>query len=78
VSTETEPRTTHSERRKGESLRDAAVRNATDAIYAARDSGRNMHEAGEDAADAVLSLFNHERRGNSDGRMSAPSSPTDR
>jgi hypothetical protein len=40
----------------GESLRDAAVRNATDAIYNARDEGRNMHAAGEEAADAVLAL----------------------
>lgn len=40
--------------RKGEAAADAARRVAIDAIYTARDSDKNMHEAGEAAADAVL------------------------
>jgi hypothetical protein len=74
----TEIQANHTARREGESLRDAAVRNAIDAVYAARDSGGTMHDAGERAADAVLSLFVFEHMGNSDGAMSIPPQPTDR
>lgn len=42
--------------RPGEAAADAARRVAIDAIYTARDSDRNMHEAGADAADAVLRI----------------------
>lgn len=44
------------ELREGEALQDAARRVAIDAIYTARDADRNMHQAGADAADAVLDL----------------------
>jgi isocitrate dehydrogenase kinase/phosphatase len=42
--------------RKDESAADAARRTAIDAIYTARDADKNMHEAGEAAADAVLRI----------------------
>jgi hypothetical protein len=42
--------------RKDEAAADAARRVATDAIYQARDEGKNMHDAGEAAADAVLRI----------------------
>lgn len=41
-------------RRAGESLEDHARRVAIDAVYAARDRGGTMHDAGADAAEAVL------------------------
>lgn len=63
-----------SPRRKHESIRDAAVRNATDAIYAARDADMNMHDAGEAAADAVLMLVYAEAK-KAAGRTYDPSNP---
>lgn len=42
--------------RHEEAAADAARRVAIDALYTARDSGKNMHEAGEAAADAVLRI----------------------
>lgn len=45
------------DRRPDESLEDAAKRVAIDAVYAARNRGGTMHDAGEDAAAAVLRLI---------------------
>jgi hypothetical protein len=42
--------------RREESASDAARRVAIDALYTARDSGKNMNEAGTAAADAVLRI----------------------
>lgn len=42
------------ERRRDEALEDAARRAAVDAVYAARDAGGTMHDAGALAALAVL------------------------
>lgn len=44
-------------RRPGEDLRDAAIRNAIDVVYAARDANLNMHSAGSAVAQAVLMLL---------------------
>jgi LmbE family N-acetylglucosaminyl deacetylase len=42
--------------RRGETVRDACERHAIDAIYAARDRGGSMHDAGKDAAAVVLEI----------------------
>jgi hypothetical protein len=43
--------------RSGESLEDAARRVAIDALYAARDAGGTMHDAGAAAGDAVSRIY---------------------
>jgi hypothetical protein len=40
--------------RPSEPIKDAAIRNAIDAVYAARNDGGTMHDAGERAALAVV------------------------
>jgi hypothetical protein len=42
--------------RSDENVREAAIRNAIDAVYGARDSGGTMHDAGEAAASVVLDV----------------------
>jgi hypothetical protein len=49
------------QRRPEESVREAAIRVAIDAVYEARDSGGTMHTAGELAAERVLAIVNAER-----------------
>jgi hypothetical protein len=40
-----------------ETARENAQRVAIDALYRARDEGRNMHDAGREAADAALAVI---------------------